>query len=143
MMENVITRLDTQVADLTGKVEGAAAFAAMMKGGRGPHNMPAAFVLPLGLQGGRAEASSGMFVQSYAESIGVVLFLQATDPQAERALDRLRPLIAQVIDAIAGWAPGNTVGVFGLSRGALIGVQGGRLAYQIDFSIQDQLRIAS
>lgn len=143
MIEEVIIRLDAQVPDLSGKVDGAAAFSAMMKGGRGPHNMPAAFVLPLGLQGGRAEASSGFFTQLYAESVAVVLFLQATDPQAKRALDRLPSLIREVIRAIAGWAPADTAGVFGLSRGALVGVQGGRLAYQIDFSIQDQLRIAS
>ena len=78
-----------------------------------------------------------------AESVGVVLFLRGHDQTGARALSNLRPFIGTVINAIAGWQPSGEIGVFQLSRGALVDINGGLLSYQLDFSINDQLRIAS
>lgn len=142
MIDLVVARLRNQVSDLR-SVEGAAEFKKLLAGRGVPQNDPAAYVIPLGMRGGKAEAITGMFTQQVAESIGVVLFLRGHDQTGARALGNLRPFIATVIEAIAGWQPSGEIGVFQLSRGALVDINGGLLSYQLDFSINDQLRIAS
>jgi len=143
MLEAVQNRLETQIPALSGRVNDAAKFTAMMKSSAGPQAMPAAYVLPAAMMGRQPQAAAGLFIQDYAEAISVVLFFGATSARASRALAHLRPFLFDVIQAIAGWTPGDTVGVFQLTRGAVLNVTDGRLIYQLDFSIMNQLRIAS
>jgi hypothetical protein len=58
-------------------------------------------------------------------------------------MDRIRPLIFEVITALAGWAPGDELGVFHFTRGTLVSMSKGRLVYQIEMTINDQLRIST
>ncbi|MGC9368708.1 MAG: phage tail terminator protein [Paracoccaceae bacterium] len=141
MLDAVADRLKAQVPALNTRVEDAAAFAALMRTNKLSPAPLSAYVLPLGLAGKTADAATGLFRQSYAETIGVVLVVRGADPQGQRALENVRPLIMSCIEAIAGWAPGDEVGVFQLSRGALLNMRHGTLFYQLDFSINDQLRI--
>lgn len=141
MIEAVVSRLEAQVPDLSGRVQGAAEFAALMRDGRLPPHAPAAYVLPLGLSGGAADAGAGAFTQMVAETVGVVLFFDAHDRTGARALARLQPFRDEVIAALCGWAPEGALGVFQFSRGALLSIARGRLAYQLDFQVNDQLRI--
>ena len=53
----------------------------------------------------------------------------------------LDELIHAVLLAVAGWGPDEAVGVFELARGSLIHNRDGVLVYQLDFAIDDQLRI--
>jgi hypothetical protein len=46
-----------------------------------------------------------------------------------------------IIASVAGWAPGDEIGVFALSRATLLDFTRGVIVYQIDFAIADQLRI--
>lgn len=141
MIDPVITRLKAEVSDLQGRVEGAAEFAALMQRGSVPQGPVSTFVLPLGLQGGAADASAGLFTQSLRETIAIVLVLNAVDGMGAKVLARLDQLVKQIIEAVAGWDPEDAVGVFEFVRGNLITPGTGRIAYQLEFAINDQLRI--
>ena len=60
---------------------------------------------------------------------------------SENKAPHIPVLIRQVLDAVAGWGPDDAVGVFELARGSLLHNRDGRLVYQLDFAIDDQLRI--
>lgn len=141
MIDAVIERLKTNATGLSGRVAGAADFADLMRRNALPQVTPAAHVLPLGLQGESAEAGAGSFVQSYRESVGVILTIRSHTKTGAGALADVNLLIFEIIKALAGWAPGDESGVFILSRGSLINMSAGTLVYQLDFTISDQLRI--
>ena len=141
MIEAVTTRLGTQVPDLANRIDGAAEFSRLMKSGKLPAGGVRAYVLPLGLRGGAADAATGMFSQIVTRSIGILLLTQSVDGAGERALARLSPLIDEIVHAIAGWAPNDESGVFTLRKADLILSGNGLLSYQIEFAIDDQLRI--
>tara|TARA_R110002094_G_scaffold160396_6_gene145794 strand:- start:2824 stop:3255 length:432 start_codon:yes stop_codon:yes gene_type:complete len=143
MIDDVIARLEASVPDLAYRVEGAANFAALMKSNALPQHGTAAHVLPLGLRGGNADASTGAFTQMVEEVVGIVLTVRTFSQTGDKALIELKPLIDAVVNAIAGWGPEDAMGVFRLVRGSLVTMAAGTMVYQIDFSISDQLRILS
>lgn len=147
MFEEVKARL-ADVTALAGRIEPAASLSDLMARNQLPQVTPAAFVLPLGLRGGRADAAAGLYRQDIAEMLGVVLILRsAGDATGGKLADRLTPIRDDVIRRIAGWAPpsgwleGETIGVFTVSRGQLITLSAGALVYQLDFAVDDQVRI--
>lgn len=141
MLEEVQTRIAAQVPELASRVYDAADFTEFLNATGKAKPTPAAYVIPAALVGREPSAATGGFIQGYTESVSVVLVFRSTDAQAGRALKRLRPFLFEVIEALAGWTPGNTAGVFQLARGQVLGASGGLLSYQIDFSIQNELRI--
>lgn len=143
MIDPMISRLKQRVPELSGRVEGAAEFAEMMQRNRLPSSTPAALVLPLGMQGGPADAGAGIFTQDLRETIGVVLIARVHDGTGKKALQEINPLIKSIINTIAGWAPGDETGVFQVSQGNTLSMSKGALVYQLDFSINDQLRITT
>lgn len=138
----VIARLKAEVTTLR-SVEGAKSFLALMKSRALPQVTPAAHVLPTGIQGGRADAISGAFTQGIRESVAVILTIRSNDRLGEGAIDDIDGLIHTIVAAIAGWAPGNETGVFELVRAQPLNVDANAFVYQIEFAIQDQLRILS
>jgi hypothetical protein len=131
------------VPSLNGRVRSAGALSALMRTGGLLQASPAAFILPLGIRGSEPDAATGLFRQIVERLWGVLLVVRAADDQAgERATAELEPLIDGVIAAVVG-APDEPdgFGVFRLSRGELVGLQTGVLTYQLDFAIEDQLRI--
>lgn len=135
------------IPDFHGRVQGAAALSALMAQGQAPQVTPAAFVLPLGLRGGAADAVTGLFRQQVAWTSGVVVCVRvAGDVTGAKATEVLVPLIEAVILAIAGTdvlgPQGTAIGVWRVSRGELLSLSAGLLVYQLDFAIDDQLRIA-
>jgi len=141
MISEVINRLKSKVPALSGRIEGAADFAELMRRNALPQVTPAAHVLPLGLQGLSADAAAGAFTQMVRETIGVVLTIRSHSVSGAKSLDTIDALITDVINALAGWEPGAETGVFALVRGSLINMSAGTLVYQLDFAITDQLRI--
>ena len=138
------TRIEDQVAALAGRVEEVADLAALVAAGALPQRSPAAFVLPLGFDGGAGTAATGFYRQDKSETIGVILFVEAAgDPRAQRALATVDSLKDAVVAGVAGWGPDSAVGVFAARRGRLVSVTAGTVIYQIDFSLFDSLRIAS
>lgn len=133
---------------LGGRIQPGASLAELMARNQAPQTCPAAFVLPLGIRGGTVTAMAGAFAQDIVETLGIVLFLRAAgDATGGSLTDRLTPLRNAVIRAIVGWEPqsdwleGESVGVFRLARGELMSLSAGLLTYQIDFALDDQLRI--
>lgn len=143
MIADIIIRLKTMAPSFNQRIEGAGSFAAMMASKQLPHITPAAHVVPVSLNGGKAEAATGAFTQDTTETFGVVFTLRSADPVASDKLEPVDALKAEIIAAIAGWAPSDEVGVFQLVGGRLLNIFDGALVYQIDFRISDQLRILS
>lgn len=145
LIDLVADRIDSQVPALTGGVQFIADLQALLESGGLPQRDVSAFVIPLGFDDrGGGSSMSGMHIQNLAEVVGVVLCVKARgDLTSRKAMPKIEPLINQVTDKVAGWAPGNTVGVFKVNRGRLAPGGKGVIVYQLDFELQDQLRIAS
>ena len=141
MIEAVITRLETLVPELAGRIEGAVDFAELVRSGNLPQHGVSAHVVPLGLRAKPAQTAAGSFVQGYTETLGVILTARSDTPTGKRILGDIRGFLFQVIEALCGWAPGNEIGVFTLAGGGLSSADRGAFAYRIEFSIDDQLRI--
>ncbi|MEL6888375.1 MAG: hypothetical protein AAFO86_06665 [Pseudomonadota bacterium] len=141
MIADVITRLEAQIAELAGRVEGAFEFGELVRTGQMPNSGVAAHVLPLGLQPRAADSAAGAYTQEFDESIGVILTLRNASQDAERILGNLRDFVMRIVRAIAGWVPAGASGVFRFLRASLISSTKGTFVYQIDFTIADQLRI--
>lgn len=137
----IITRLNDQVPEFSGRIEGAAELAGLMRQNALPQVTPAAHVLPLGLRGGQAQAGAGTYRQEIEDVVAVLITLRAHSRTGREALPDIDTLSRKVIDAIAGWGPGDAIGVFRLARGALVSMSAGTVLYQIDFALTDQLRI--
>ncbi len=141
--EAVRARIAARVPALADRLSSAAEFAQLVENNRLPQHTPAGFVLPGALVGGLASAASGLFVQNVAETVIVVLVVrQAGDALGGAAVAEAAPIVADVIAAVAGWGPDEAPGVFTLGRAELVGSQDHALVYQIDFTLDDQLRIA-
>lgn len=143
MIDAVVERIAARVPVLTGRVEGAAQLADLMARNALPQVTPAAFVVPLGLQGGAVSAGGGYHVQPLEEAIGVVLVLRSHSATGGEAQGELRDLVMAVAQAIAGWGPAGSFGAFRLLRGGLLSMRTGTCIYQLDLSLTDQLRILS
>ena len=141
MLTAIEDRLEAQVPDLAGKVKTAADFAELLKSNRAPSWPVAAFVVPNGISGRPADVASGYFSQPIVRGVSVSLWLKATDPRAHHAIGRVGALLDEIVAALCGWAPGDEPGVFELARATVVPSDKGLLLYQIDFTIQDELRI--
>ena len=140
LADDVIARLKDRVADLR-TVEPAADLVQLIAANKLPQHTPAAHVVSSGLQGGTADAASGLFRQAVDETISVLLSFRNATGTGARALDMVDTIRLAVIEALCGWAPGDTIGVFRLLRGRVVNMTAGTLVYQIDVAIADQLRI--
>lgn len=144
-MQAVADRL-AGVPALAGRIAGAAKLEQLRASGHlGQSAGAQAFVVPLGLQGGAADAVTGLFRQALDRVVGVVLVHRhAGDAAGAKGVESIEPLIEAVIEHVAGWGPEDATGSFRLLRGELVAMQaGGTLIYQLDFSLDDQLRIAA
>lgn len=143
-VDEVRARIEERVPELTGRLGTAGEFARLVQRNQLPQQTPAAFVLPGALAGGAATAGAGLFRQGFGETVSVVLVVRsAADATGARALDEITPLIRAAVTAVAAWAPSDALGTFVLGRGELVGVESGALVYQLDFNLDDQLRITS
>lgn len=142
-LDDVSARIAERVPAFAGNRMGnAAQFSTLIEANQTPQVTPAAYVLPGAIQGGESRTMAGAFVQEFRESVIVVLFVKvAGDARGGKAIDEITPLIRDVVNAVAGWAPDDTPGIFVLASGELVGSQRGHLIYQLDFGLNDQLRI--
>lgn len=141
LVEDLILRLKERVPDLSNRVEGALSLADLMAQGRLPEVTPAANVIQVGLVGKAPDAVAGLFRQAFDEVFGVVLTFRNNTPTARKGFDRVEEIKRAVIEAVCGWTPEGTLGVFSLARGTQVSFSAGTLVYQIDFAVGDQLRI--
>ena len=129
--------------EFVGRVEGAAAFAELMRLNALPQVTPAAYVIPLGLQGGVSDVAAGLYRQEVREIVGVTIALRSFSKTGERSLPELDRLVEGVVNTIAGTAPPDATGVFSLARGSIVSMAAGTIVYQLEFSLSDQLRITT
>lgn len=141
MIDAVITRLGAEVPEFAGRIEGGRGFVELIRARKLPVHSIAAYVFPSGIAAARPDAAAGAYTQMLSHRVSVVLFVQSLDRTGRAALDRIDTVLDRVIRAVAGWAPGDEVGVFRFERGQLVEAGAGRLAYQLDFAIDDQMRI--
>ncbi len=148
LIEKVVTQIDTNVSDLTGRVEEVADLAELVRQKALPQRSPASYVIPVGLNGQTADAVTGLFRQWLGQVVGVVLIAEALgDPKAKAAQQKIDVLVMAVIKAVAGWIPVADAGdtsVYGegnVLRGRLISVNAGVVIYQLDFQFKQQIRI--
>lgn len=141
MIDQVIERLKAETS--LRKVSGAKSLSRIMKDGRVPAGTHAAFVVPLGLTGGTSDAMAGIFSQNFSQTIGVILMRNDfSSAHGSDSSDELQADIDQTIGVLAGWAPTGALGVFTVGRGQLVAAQDTEVVYQLDFTIQNQLRIS-
>jgi len=140
LVQDVITRLGERVDALAGRIRAAEDYTALLQMKGISSAQGGAYVMPSGIRGGRVEAATGVFTQIVDEVIAVVILVPA-----ERGLGRqgatIESLKQDVIQALCGWVPQEAIGPFQLVRGAMINLGEGALAFQIEFSVPDQLRI--
>ncbi len=141
-LQSVITRLEEKVPTLAGRVHATEDYAALLRMRSLTSSTGAAYVMPAGLRGGRADAATGVFRQEISEVIAIVLLVPAENKGMGR-VSTIDTLIGDVLQGIAGWVPGDAIGPFQVVRGAMINLGNAVLAFQIDFSVPDQLRILS
>lgn len=141
LVDLVEARLKERVTRLQGRVEGATSLVQLLSQNALPQHGPAARVISAALQGGEPSAGSGYFTQAYTETVSVFLVFRNVQGTGGNELDLFDEVKWAVIEAICGWAPDDSVGVFRLANGQVRNMAQGTLIYQIDFAIGDQLRI--
>jgi hypothetical protein len=143
-LDPVRERLEAQVAALAGRLLNAGDYANLVENNQLPQVTPAGYVLPGGLRGGPADVMTGLFRQGLQVMVMVVLVVRvAGDPLASSAIDEITPLVEATIAAVVGWGPADAIGVFELAQAELVGATNGALVFQIDFALNDQLRIST
>lgn len=142
MVTELVARLESEIETLTGRCQTAAELAELSRQGAWPQASPAAFVIPLGLHAaGRGEASAGAFTQLVDEQFAVLLVVRTSgDITGGKAIPTIDALVWEIIDAVCGWGPEEAIGVFHLRRGQIISADKGRVTYQLDFGLQQQVR---
>lgn len=142
LTDEMITRIEATVPALNGRAKEAADLAELVRRKALPQAPATAFVLPLGLRPrSEADAAAGGFTQMLDETVGVLLVVRAAgDATGAKALPQIGELIDALIAAIAGWGPDTAIGVFRVARGQLLSAEAGAVMYQLDFSIQTQVR---
>lgn len=143
LVADLVARISAAVPQLAKRVETAAELSELVKRKALPQASPFAFVLPLGLQPrSDGDAGAGAFTQAIDETFAVVLFVRAAgDITGGRALPSIDALVWTVIEAVCGWGPDDAIGVFHLRRGQLLSAEAGAVIYQLDFGLQQQVRI--
>lgn len=142
-LSTVIEYLSQQVSDLTGRVEGAMEFAALLKTDTLPQTTPHAFIIPLGATAGPNTLSTGAHMQRLTERFGVMLVLNApADPKARRLQVRLETLIDDVVQALTGFTSDADHDPFEFKSGELTSLNPkyGVVFYELQFETQSYIR---
>jgi hypothetical protein len=142
---DVSARIEAKVPALAGRFEAAARLAQLIAREQAPERTPAAFALFGEIQGGAADMITGFFSQHVRETVAVLLFERAADDRhGGKAGAKLSSLVTDVIEAVCGWGPDDGIGgVFTLRSAGFVGFVGSALLYQIDFALDDQMRITT
>lgn len=142
MQLDAIIDLVRAIPAFQGRVQGALQLARLQQQNQLPQVTPAAFVIPTGLTGGNVTALTGLYRQTVGESVAVIIVIRsADDPRSARAMDPLSAVCWDVIHALAGIEMGGVDGQLQFRRGFLVSLADSAAVYQLDFDLQDQMRI--
>ncbi len=141
IIEVVADKLKTEVTAFD-SVELIADLAALVKENALPQRDVTGFVVDLGFDDRGGRSASGLYTQMLSTTVGIIICVKAYgDVSGASRIPALDILVKAVIDALAGWAPDDVVGVFEVLRGRLLSMANGLMIYEVQFALLDQLRI--
>lgn len=145
LVAELVARIEERIETLAGRCHTVADLAELLRRNALPQASPSIFVVPLGLVArGDGEAGTGYFIQSVDETFAVLIFARSSgDITGGKALMPIDETIDELIGAICGWGPEEAIGVFHLRRGQLHSANAGGVFYQLDFGLQQQVRVLS
>jgi len=146
IIDDIMTRLKALVPALKGRVDGAAALAALLATGALPKSTPCAHVLPAGVTGRADNPLVGIYRQQIDRLFAVVLTIDSHDRDGARGLTEAETLIEAIHLALLGWTPPSLASqgvphVFRLRTTSLSRFEDGKAVYQTIIAIEDQVRI--
>ena len=142
MIGAVKTRLEAQVPELAGKLQGAADWAEAIERTTVPDHPFFGYLVPTGFQGREPSAAVGRFIQSLDVRLSVVLGFRSRSATFERSLTDIDDKLQAVMTALCGWSPeADTPGVFQVESGAALDFRQGAFLFQLNFTVLDQLRV--
>ena len=98
--------------------------------------MPCAFVLPLGESVITNDVNNSIYQQAIEQSFGVAVYVStANDEQGVIAFDRIEELKAEVLSAIAGWAPEEMSEWVTYEGASVLDLNRARLCVQFEFTV--------
>jgi hypothetical protein len=142
LIDDLKNHIETTINTLSNRVQTAADLSELVRTKQLPSSPQTVFVLPLGLRAlSPAEVSANSFEQMLVETFGILIVVRnQNDATGGKALHPIETIVDALIANIAGWTPDDTIGVFSIARGQLISAAAGLVMYQLDFSIQTQVR---
>ena len=142
LVDDIIDRLKVAIPALGGRVETAAALAALMSKGGMPGQTPVAYVIPTGMSGGQETSLTGMYRQDIDRLVSVILAVRTHDKTGARALEDLEGLLQAITEALAGWVPAGFQHGLRFRRTQSISSAAGAFVYEFTFTLTDELRTA-
>lgn len=143
LIDQVIRRIAERVPVLGLRVHGAGEYRRLLQSNALRTAAQGAYVMPAGIVGGRVSSITGAYIQAISNVVAVVIFVPDPNPAAGRQAATIDGLVQDVIQAVCGWEPENAIGQVELLRGAMINLGDAALAFQLEFSLSDQLRIST
>lgn len=142
LVAEIAARLGDKVPTLRDRIGTAVELAPLMKSGEVPQAAASAFVVPLGFRASEALDATGLHTQSLYHRVAVILVIEyAGSAGGGETIPEVSRLEAEVLHGLAGYEPPSAWGPLVVERGALLGLKGGVAFYQVDFSIQQLLRV--
>lgn len=136
-----IARLAAEVAELGGRVEGAAELADLIARKILPTVTPHAYVVQLGLDADPNMFATGVVQQRITEHVGVILvYRHSGDRTGEHSRAGAEAVTDAIASALVGWVPEAEADPFELRRVRLVGMREGALFVQADFATRSYLR---
>ena len=144
LSDQIIARIKATAPALNSIVSGALELAALLKAETLPQRLPAAYVIPLGIDAEPPALSANVYSQSISRGFGVVILAAAAgDATGARSRPLLDQIEAELIAGLCGWEVPGATGVLELRRSRLIGLDAGAVQQQLDFSLSDFVRITA
>jgi hypothetical protein len=147
----VAKRLETEIADLKGRVKTAADLSELVRQKALPTAPVTVYVIPAGLRVNGGDSGANATTAEIDEVLALVIVLRtASDVTGTRGLVKLDPLILEILETLTGWDPDQVlskttahpvIGVFRPLGGQTLKVDAGVIFYQLEFACPWQLRI--
>ncbi len=149
LLDHLRTRIAAEIDELPAeRLQYAAELAELVRRDALPNAPLSGFLIAAGARPlGDGESGAGFFIQPVEQRVAVVLILNsASDVTGGKAVPRADVLEKALIKAIAGWMPAAEDDAvyttdFRFAGSNVASLVAGRVIYQVEFSIELQLRI--
>ena len=142
LLDQVEARLRDQAMPPLQRVDGAAGFAALTGAGArlpAPHQLPAAYVIPIRTSG-EGQRLVGATNQRLTHRFAVVIATgHAGETSGETASRTAQQVEAELRDRLVGWTPDGCANAVLYRLGAMTAFEGGRAWWTAEFETQQTL----